>query len=204
MKSTIVYNADCMDGMKDTPDKYYDLAIVDPPYGNAGLPIDRRGGTWAAKYGKVIQQWDIAPGEDYFRELFRVSKNQIVWGGNYFSLPGTRCFIVWNKNIPDQFTMAMCEYAWTSFNENAKIVQMNPARGNRIHPTQKPVELYEWLLNRYAHEGDKILDTHVGSGSSRIAAYNLGYEYVGYEISKEYFMKQEERFEKHTAQQRLF
>jgi site-specific DNA-methyltransferase (adenine-specific) len=156
---------------------------------------------------KKIIEWDTAPEQSYFDELFRVSRNQIIWGGNYFQLPITRCFLIWRKtNVPlEGFSMAPCEYAWTSFNENAKIFEFSAVgQPGRFHPTQKPVELYEWIYRNFAKDGDKILDTHLGSGSSRIAAHNLGLDFTGYEIDKEYFDKQEKRFEKHTAQENLF
>lgn len=148
---------------------------------------------------KKIIGWDEAPGPEYFKELFRVSKHQIIWGANYFAgLPPTRCFIVWRKlTISEKFSMAMAEYAWTSFATNAKVFECVPQgtkKHPRIHPTQKPVKLYEWLFNLYAKPGDRILDTHLGSGSSRIAAYRMGLDFVGCEIDKEYFDKQEERF----------
>lgn len=166
--------------------------------------LSRTGGTWAAKYEKKIISWDYAPGEDYFKELFRVSKNQIVWGANYFTMPPTRCFIVWDKKMAEDFSMAMCEYAWCSIQGNAKIFRYQTSgQPDRFHPTQKPIQLYEWILKNWAKQGDKILDTHLGSGSSRIAAYNGGYDFVGYEIDKEYFQKQEERFERHTSQLRI-
>ncbi len=155
---------------------------------------------------KKIIAWDIAPGEEFFNELFRVSRNQIIWGGNYFRLPPTRCFLVWHKiNISENFSMAMCEYAWTSFSGNAKLfsMQSNGIPG-RFHPTQKPVELYAWIYSRFANEGDRILDTHLGSGSSRIAAYDAGLDFVGFEIDRDYFDKQEERFKVHTAQMNFF
>lgn len=176
-----------------------------PPLQKGGA-VTRTGGKWAAKYGKKIIAWDIAPKEEYFTELFRVSRNQIIWGGNYFALPPTRCFLILRKtNIPENFSMAMCEYAWTSFNDNAKVIDINMQNQiGRFHPTQKPVELYEWIYRRYAKEGDKILDTHLGSGSSRIAAYDMGFDFVGCEIDKEYFDKQEERFAAHSAQVNLF
>lgn len=169
-------------------------------------PVERTGGTWAEKFGKKIVAWDVAPDKEYFDELFRVSRNQIIWGGNYFGLPPTRCFLVLRKkNIPENFSMAMCEYAWTSFNANAKVFECNTqGQPGRFHPSQKTVELYEWIYTRFCKEGDKILDTHLGSGSSRIAAYNLGFDFVGCEIDKEYFDKQEERFAAHTAQTSLF
>lgn len=150
--------------------------------------------------------WDYAPGEDYFEELFRVSRQQIVWGGNYFRLPPCRCFVVWEKtNIPENFSMAMAEYAWCSMNDNAKIVKLSSAGiAGRFHPTQKPVELYAWLYARYAKKGDRILDTHLGSGSSRVAAWDAGLDFVGCELDKEYFDKQEARFAAHSAQMNLF
>lgn len=155
---------------------------------------------------KKIVAWDIAPGKEYFDELFRVSRNQIIWGGNYFALPPTRCFIVWRKSqIPiEGFTMSPVEYAWTSFNENAKMYEcFSSGIEDRFHPTQKPVSLYTWVLRYFAHHGDKILDTHLGSGSSRIAAYDAGLDFYGYEIDKEYFEAQEQRFYNHTAQLRI-
>ena len=155
----------------------------------------RTGGT----YGKDIISWDVAPGAEYFRELFRVSKNQIIWGGNYFSLPPTRCFLVWRKlTISESFTMAMAEYAWTSFNGNAKVFECAPqgaSKDPRFHPTQKPVALYTWVFKQFAKPGDRVLDTHLGSGSSRIAAYGLDLDFTGIEIDKDYFDQSVERFE---------
>lgn len=148
---------------------------------------------------KKIIGWDEAPGREYFKELFRVSKHQVIWGANYFEgLPATRCFLVWKKlTISESFSMAMCEYAWTSFHSNAKLFEHAPqgtSKKSRIHPTQKPVALYAWILKNYAKQGDKILDTHLGSGSSRIAAYKLGFDFYATEIDKEYFDMQEKRF----------
>lgn len=154
-----------------------------------------------------IRHWDIAPNEEYFNELARVSKNQIIWGGNYFDLPPTRCFLIWRKlSISENFSMAMCEYAWTSFNDNAKLFEY-PPQGNkeqRFHPTQKPVALYTWVLNRYAKEGYKILDTHAGSASSLIACYDKGLDFVGFEIDKFYYEKAQERLERHMSQLRFW
>ena len=166
-----------------------------------------KGTTGAVSAG--IRHWDIAPPPEYFTELARVSKNQIIWGGNYFELPPTRGFLIWRKlNIPiEGFSMSPVEYAWTSLNINAQVFE-GYATGKpgepRFHPTQKPVGLYEWILRKFAKEGDKILDTHLGSGSSRIAAYNLGFDFVGYELDPYYFKMEEERFNAHTAQQSLF
>ena len=172
----------------------------------------RTGGTWATKYqtnGGIfdhdIRHWDIAPEPAYFEELQRISKNQIIWGGNYFDLPPTRCFIVWRKrNIPaDGFTMAPVEYAWTSFNRNAECFEKSSAgtpSKPRIHPTQKPVELYMWLLDKFAEPGMRILDTHVGSGSSLIACERMGFEYVGFEINRTYYRIASNRIDEETRQ----
>ena len=219
------YNVDCMEYMRGLPDNAFDLAVCDPPYGSG---IAENGGCrgWFDKYNVLaadcrnargrfskysdtdIRHWDIAPPQEYFEEIFRVSRNQIIWGGNYFSLPPTRCFLVWRKlTISENFTMAMAEYAWTSFDSNAKVFDLMPqgkASDPRFHPTQKPVELYAWIYNLFAQKGDKILDTHLGSGSSRIAAYDAGLDFVGCEIEPYYFQKQEERFAAHTAQRSLF
>ena len=198
------FNVDCMVVLKETPDKFYDLCICDPPY---GIGDKFKGGTSGKmNFNEIVNKaWDTAPSADYFKELFRVSSNQIIWGGNYFDLPPTRCFITWDKGISEDFSLAMAELAWTSFDKLAKIFRLCvPKDGLKIHPTQKPVALYEWLLTHYAKPGDKILDTHLGSGSSRIAAYNLGFDFTGYEIDKDYFDAQEERFAAHTAQINLF
>jgi site-specific DNA-methyltransferase (adenine-specific) len=156
---------------------------------------------------KKIITWDVAPGEEYFKELFRISQNQIIWGGNYFQLPPTRCFLVWKKlSISESFSMAMAEYAWTSFNSNAKVFEYAP-QGNknnvRFHPTQKPVALYEWILGKYAKRGDKILDTHAGSASSLVACYNMGFDFVGFEIDEAYYKMAKERLDNAMAQIRM-
>lgn len=242
----IAYNMDCMEYMKNIPDKYFDLAVCDPPYGGgcsqnvnvererelvggAAAEWDKRKrGRFGGRFDKYhignadgwnvveeipigttkaadIRLWDVAPPKEYFNELARISKNQIIWGGNYFDLPPTRCFLIWEKlTISENFSMAMAEYAWTSFNDNAKIFKCAPQDPSRFHPTQKPVALYRWIYQRYAKKGDKILDTHLGSGSSRIAAYDAGLDFVGCEIDKVYFEKQEERFAAHTAQMSFF
>lgn len=156
---------------------------------------------------KKIIVWDVAPPKEYFNELFRVSRNQIIWGGNYFELPPTRCFVIWKKlTISESFSMAMAEYAWTSFNDNAKIFECAPQgkAGERFHPTQKPVDLYEWLLNRYAKEGDVILDTHCGSASSLIACRNTGHKYVGFEIDEYYYKLANERLKNASQQMNIF
>lgn len=172
-----------------------------------GTRITRTGGTWATKYAKKIITWDVAPKQEFFEELFRVSRNQIIWGGNYFNLPPTRCFLIWRKlTISDSFSMAMAEYAWTSFNSNAKVFEAAPQdpTGTRFHPTQKPVKLYEWILEHYAKPGDKILDPMAGSGSCLIACRNKGYQCTGFEIDEEYFTKATERIKRETAQMNIF
>jgi len=188
-----------MEYMKALPDQAFELAIVDPPYG-IGISSNPVRQAHTKKY------WDKSiPADDYFLELRRVSENQIIWGGNYYNLPATQNYIVWDKVQPEDFSLAMCEFAWCSIQKPAKIFKYSVlAERNKIHPTQKPVALYEWLLTHYAKPGDKILDTHLGSGSSRIASYNLGFDFVGCEIDKDYFDAQEERFAAHTAQCSLF
>lgn len=205
-----LYNANCLEIMRTFSDEHFDLAIVDPPYGGvfSGDKIDRTGGSWSKKYGKKINYWDVAPDEEYFLELFRVSKNQIIWGGNYFNLPPTRCFLVWRKlTISEEFSMSMCEYAWTSFNANAKWIEIAPqgnAKENRFHPTQKPVSLYAWILNKFAKQGDTILDTHLGSGSICIAAHCLEFELTGIEIDTEYYNSAKKRLQQHQKQLKIF
>lgn len=149
----------------------------------------------------------MPPPNEYFIELQRVTSNQIIWGGNYFHLPPCRCFLVWQKHIPENFTMAMCEYAWTSFYSNAKLFKYSSAgtvKDPRCHPSQKPIQLYAWIFNNYCKDGDLILDTHLGSGSSAIAAYELGYEFVGVEIDETYYENAKARLLKRMRQTRLF
>lgn len=201
----IAYNRDCLEAMREMPDNAFDLAVVDPPYGIERLKNPRGR---LEKYGDTRQANNEKPTKEYFTELLRVSKRVIVWGGNYFDLPPCRCFIAWYKHQPIN-NYSDCEFAWTNIDEPAKVFDYpyfgtNGADLVRIHPTQKPVALYRWIFNHYAKHGDKILDTHLGSGSSRIAAYDAGLDFVGYEIDKTYFDLQEERFERHTAQQNLF
>ena len=154
---------------------------------------------------KKIISWDVAPDQSYCDELFRISRNPIIWGGNYFNLPATRCFLIWRKtNVPEKFSMAMAEYAWTSFNDNAKVFDYSAVgQEGRFHPTQKPVALYKWLLTNYAQPGYKILDTHVGSASSLIACYDLGFDYVGFEIDEEYYKLATKRLDEEMAQIRF-
>ena len=171
------------------------------------------GGRWTYQNGrnmggeirKKIISWDVAPGQDYFEELFRVSRNQVIWGGNYFHLPPTRGFLIWRKtNVPHDFSMAMAEYAWMSFQANAKVFDYSAVgQDGRFHPTQKPVALYKWILSNYAKPGDKILDTHVGSASSLIACYDMGFDSVGFEIDEEYYRLASKRLEEEMAQIRF-
>jgi site-specific DNA-methyltransferase (adenine-specific) len=207
MSISIVENRDCLEAMKEFPDKFFDLAVCDPPY---SINRFKNGETSRLrKYGSLKSVNDERPTNEYFEELFRVSKNQIVWGFNHLCdlLPPTTEFIFWYKHQPVE-TYSDGELAWTSFTKTAKCFDYAyfgniGADTYRIHPTQKPVALYQWILSKYAKQGDKILDTHLGSGSSRIACYNGGYDFWGYEIDKEYFEKQEERFENHTSQLRM-
>ena len=202
-----IENCDNMALMARYPDKYFDLAIVDPPYG-----IGMDGGNVGYKGFNNFKKkdWDNkTPTDEYFVELFRVSKNQIVWGGNYFGLPPTRCYLVRDKG--EGFynrTYAECELAWTSFDKNTCKMKHDPlANGDykgKIHPTQKPVALYKWLLDKYAKPNDKILDTHLGSGSIAIACHDYGFDLTACELDKEYFDKAMERINNHVAQQKLF
>ncbi len=201
LKLNKLYNMDCMEGMKQFPDKYFELAIVDPPYGISITDSGRLG-----KYNVNGNRWDDnIPTDDYFNELFRISENQIIWGGNYFPLPPTRGFIIWDKKQPEGVSFASCEFAWSSFDRSAKTFYFSPMQDKyRFHPTQKPVALYKWLLKNYAKKGDKILDTHVGSASSLIACHQMNFEYIGFELDKEYFDKATKRMADEMAQISLF
>lgn len=238
-----VFNQDCIVGLTSYPDKFFDLAIVDPPYGiNAtqmqmGSHPTRKGSSTGnlkhagpsesvaarLKKGRLNSggghmknsaltnmncEWDLVPpSPEYFAEIERVSKNRIIWGSNYFPLPPTRCMVVWDKRQPwDNFSQV--ELAWTSFDRPAALFSMSNTGGRnhetKIHPTQKPVRLYSWLLSKFAQPGNKIIDTHMGSQSSRIAAFNAGFDYWGWEIDKQYFDDGNKRFAEKTAQIQLF
>ena len=217
MINNIVHHGDCMEGMAQFPDNYFELAVVDPPYGIGEDGGDKQRGTKTIP-SKIYtkKNWDSsAPTKDYFIELIRVSKNVIIWGGNHFieNIPNANssCWIVWNKLNTGDF--ADCELAYTTFKSAVRKFDFRwngMLQGNmknkeiRIHPTQKPVALYKWILTKYAKQGDKILDTHVGSGSSRIAAHDYGFDFTGYELDKEYFDLQEKRFNNHKQQIKLF
>ena len=202
-----LYNEDCLQAMKAMQDKQFDLAIVDPPYGLGKRTTD--GGSKRNTQTKFMDDirrtnWDDStPTKEYFDELKRVSKNQIVWGGNYFELHSYRTFVVWDKMtyVP---TMSQVEMAVTSFDSPARLVKINSNQSDRIHPTQKPIKLYKWLLNEYAETGDKILDTHLGSGSIAIACWDAGFDLTAYEIDKEYYNKACKRFEQHSKQMQLW
>lgn len=216
-----IFNEDNMIGMARYPDKFFELAVVDPEYGidvtnmTMGTNINRPrknghvpGISTAQRLKKKAKKdWDSTPPPpEYFKELFRVSRNQIIWGGNYFDLPPTRCVICWDK-MQSWESFSQWEMAWTSFDKPAAIFRYSNTGGSyadpKIHPTQKPVPLYKWLLNKYALPGDKILDTHMGSQSSRIAAYLMGFDFFGWENDREYFEAGNKRFLKQTAQLKL-
>jgi len=205
-----LYNCDCMQLLKQAPDNYYDLAIVDPPYG-LGRKLKPRGGMIGKSFeGMGADSWDAEPPtKEYWEQLFRVSKNQIVWGGNYFIdyLKPTQCFLIWDK-MNGTNPMADAEFAWTSIeNKVARIFRMHHfSKGydSKIHPTQKPVALYKWLLQKYAKPNDKILDTHLGSMSIAIACHDMGFELTGCELDSDYFKDGTERVKKHVSQLSLF
>ena len=214
-----LYNCDCMEYMKNIPDKYYDLAIVDPPYGigapkMSATPCQRKNGYNRLNQGsgklknRVLNnsncEWDNAiPTQEYFDELFRVSKNQIIWGGNYFPLPPSRCIVCWDKIQPWE-NFSQVELAWTSFDSPAQLYRFDNRTGGKIHPTQKPVKLYEWLLKHYAKSTDKILDTHFGSCSIGIACHNFGCSLDACELDEEYFDNAFKRVRTHVRQLDLF
>jgi len=206
-KDSIVFNQDCMDVMNRYADKHFDLAIVDPPYGiNINENMGRRKNQKHSGHKKAY--WDKSiPDHEYFIELFRISKNQIIWGGNYmitYLFPSS-CWLMWDKGFSEEITFSQFELAWTSFKSSAKKFNFNSANNiDKIHPTQKPIKLYEWILKHYANENDKIFDSHLGSGSSRIACYKNGFDFVGCEIDKDYFEAQEKRFNEFKSQLTLF
>lgn len=225
-----------MDFMRKMPDKAYDLAICDPPYGigeskrTQSRPITSKQANGSRLYVStarkhMIKDWDLKrPDKSYFTEIQRVSKNQIIWGGNHFAdlLPARSGWIIWDK-LNEKSHQSDCELAWTSFKcgarkftflwngflqgspENGKVAQGNKKLNeDRIHPTQKPIKLYRWLLKNYAQSGNIILDTHLGSGSSRIAAHEMGFDFTGFEIDKDYFEAQEKRFQQYKSQLKIF
>ena len=206
--SSEVHLEDCVTALKRYADNHFDLAIVDPPYG-LGDRLSNGGGKRKDDPSRLLyvdKQWDILPTAEYWNELFRVSKNQVVFGANYFLefLPNTRGFVCWDKK-QDMPTLSACELVWTSLDKPAKIMKKSSMDLDRFHPTQKPIYVYEWMF-KYCktQENDLILDTHLGSGSSRIAAYKGGFNFVGFEIDKDYYEAQEKRFNDFKSQLRLF
>ena len=210
MEKINLNHGDCLEAMKLMPDDAYDLAIVDPPYGFG----ESKTNILNFRQKEQHRNWNIAPSDEYFIELFRVSKNQIIWGGNYFPFIwnyGGRCFIYWHKGNPVP-NFADGELAWTSFNKNARQfdfryygnLEGNGTTNKKFHPTQKPVKLYEWILDNYANEGDKILDTHLGSGSIAIACHNRGFSLDAWEIDAEYHANAVKRFNQHKQQLTMF
>jgi len=216
--STVILG-DCVAGMKEYPDKHFDLAVVDPPYGigwnamqsewDAGRVIKG----WTRKFKKYkVAEWDVKPNDEYWIQLFRVSKEQIIWGANHFSLPPTKCIIFWDKQTGD-FSFGDGEIAWCSMGSSIKKFtfrwagMLKGANGNyredRFHPTQKPIPLYDWIFNKYARKGERVLDTHLGSQSSRIAADKAGLDFTGFEIDKEYFDAGEKRYQNYKSQLRI-
>lgn len=187
------YNMDCMEYMRTIPEKFFDLAVVDPPYG-IRMTTMNMGGRKTIAPDKTKMWDDCAPNADYFKELFRVSKRQVIWGGNYFDLPPSQYFAIWDKGeTMYNRDFAEAEFAWVS-GGGTRIFKGSPNQLGRIHPTQKPISLYHFLFEKYAKKGDKILDTHLGSGSSRIVAYKMGFDFYSTEVDTEYFNDQEERF----------
>ena len=207
-----ITNEDNMLLMARYPDNYFDLAIVDQPYGidlaNMNMGIGNTPKASKAKNRKwKPKDWDSSiPSDKYFKELFRVSKNQIIWGGNYFNLGICNKFIIWDKEIPEGLSFSDCEYAWTSFSGANKIFRYSAYlnKSEKFHPTQKPPQLYKWLVDKYAKENDKILDTHLGSGSIAIACHDYGFELTACELDKEYYDKAIQRIKNHTNQTKLF
>lgn len=222
----VAYNMDCMEAMREMPDKCFDLAVVDPPY-FSGPERRRYYGSKVSKIGvhreyPISPAWNI-PGKEYFTELIRVSKNYIVWGCNYFDFQFAPGRIVWDKcNANSSFSdceiaatdlfesVRLFRYMWNGMMQGKSIREGYIQQGNkklneiRIHPTQKPVALYSWIFQRYAKPGDKILDTHLGSGSSRIAAYEAELSFIGFEIDSVYFDAEERRFAEYTDQLSVF
>jgi site-specific DNA-methyltransferase (adenine-specific) len=223
-----VHLIDNMEFMKTIPDKFYDLAIVDPPYGigfdgedvamSAGMRKDgtqKKNKTWnnPKPKGYIKKQWDSKkPDKKYFDELFRISKNQIIWGGNYFSdvLKPHGGWIVWEKGVPEGMSLSQAELAYNTISNSIQIIKILWAgykkveNESRIHPTQKPIALYKWLLSRYVKPGWTIFDSHVGSGSIRIACHDMGFDFTGCENDADYWQAQEERYKNHIAQLELF
>ncbi len=198
---------DCMDYLKLFPPNFFDLAIVDPPYGIDWMGQIKNPNTNKNWKKHTAKNWDDSPpNQDYFNELKRVSKNQVIWGGNYFDLPKTRCWLIWDKM--QEFNGSDFEMAWTSFDKPSKIFRMARCQAyvgrDKIHPTQKPEELYRWTIKYLGLAGDLILDTHVGSASSLIACTELGFDYIGFEKDEEYYTMAKSRLGRATRKYELF
>ena len=206
-----LYCGDSLQAMREMDDNQYDLAIVDPPYGIGGKDQRYAGNGSGKLKNRILNQsakkfadWDNEiPPPEYFVELMRVSKNQIIWGGNYFDLPPSRCVICWDKCQP-WTNFSQWEMAWTSFDKPASLYRFANRTGDKIHPTQKPVSLYHWVLSKYAKKGDRILDTHLGSGSIAIACHDMGFDLDGWELDTDYYHSAVQRFNNHTKQIQLF
>ena len=208
-----ITNEDNMQLMVRYPDKYFDLAIVDPPYGIDLANINMNMGIGKSKKSSKIQNrkwkpkdWDKSvPKTEYWNQLFRVSKNQIIWGGNYFELPPCKNYVIWDKQIPNGLSFADCEMAWTSFLNAPKIFRHSAYldKNNKFHPTQKPIKLYKWILSKYANEGDRILDTHLGSGSIAIACHDIGFDLTACELDPDYYNAAIKRLTDHQKQLKL-
>lgn len=197
-------NADCLDILRELPDKCIDLVLTDPPY---GIGDKFKGGKNSKmnKFNRVVDKgWDNAPSKEYFDEIFRISKNQIIFGGNYFNLPPTRCFLIWDKQISFDFSLAMAEYAWTSFDKVAKIYRMISEKQNRIHETQKPLKLIQMILNDYSNENELILDCFSGSGTTAVACHNLKRRFICIEKDEDYYKASVERLKEAQSQLKLF
>jgi site-specific DNA-methyltransferase (adenine-specific) len=197
-----VFNQDCMIGMKQYPDKYFDLAVVDPEFG-IGIGNSPR---LVTDKGLEAKSWDNKPIDpSYFFEVFRISKAQIIWGGNYYSLPANKHCLIWDKMQPEALSFGMFDYAWTSFDGANKMFRKSvKLEKDKIHPTQKPVALYSWIYKNYLPNGGKVIDTHLGSGSNRIAADKAGnIDFTGYELDKDYYEAQEKRWKNYKAQLKM-
>ena len=202
-----IYNEDCLQAMRRMDTDQYNLAIVDPPYGiNVNISMGRRKGQKKSGYHKYAGADKDIPCKEYFTELFRVSKYQIIWGGNYFIkyLYPTKNIIIWDKLFSNDLSFSAAEIAWSNIDKVSKIFRYAPQTPKRIHPTQKPVALYKWILLNYAKEGDKILDTHLGSGSIAVACHDMGFSLDGYELDTDYYEAACKRLKEHQRQVKLF
>jgi site-specific DNA-methyltransferase (adenine-specific) len=208
--SVELIHGDCMDYMRSLADNAFELAIVDPPYGiGVSVNMGRRKGNAKSSYHKFAGEDKAAPSAEYFEELQRVSRNQIIWGANHFveNLPSpsnSPCWLMWDKGFSPDVTFAQFELAWSSFKTTCKKFDKSPNDPSRIHPTQKPIKLYDWLLSNYAKPGDRILDTHLGSGSSAIAAHYACHDFVGVELDADYYEAAKKRFNEATKQMDIF